>query len=101
MEFFKPNTNIDFLSIRYWAASLSVLMFVASISSLVTFGLKWGLDFTGGTQIVVSYPTSADMDSIRDNLQNADFDDAVVQTYGTSRDVLISIAPREDLNQSE
>lgn len=99
MEFFNPNSKIDFMGARKWAALLSILIFVLSIGALCVNGLKWGLDFTGGTQIEVSYPQAADLTSIREKLYSIGFKEAQVVSYGTSKDVLISIAPRADLEQ--
>ena len=99
MEFFNPNSNVDFMGARKWAAMLSILIFVLSIGALSVKGLTWGLDFTGGTQIEISYAQSADLVAIRDQLYNAGFKEAQVVSYGTSKDVLISIAPRADLEQ--
>lgn len=95
MEFFKHNTNIDFMAQRKWAALLSAILFVLSIFSLGCNGLNWGLDFTGGTQIQMNFPKAADLNSIRDKLQNAGFPEAVVISYGTSKDVLVTIAPKK------
>lgn len=100
MEFFNPNSNVDFMGARKWAAILSVLIFIVSISALCINGLKWGLDFTGGTQIQISYPDAVNLSKIRDDLYQAGFKEAQVISYGTSKDVLISIAPRADLNQT-
>lgn len=95
MEFFKPNTNIDFMAQRKWAAVLSILLFLFSLITLAIHGLNWGLDFTGGTQIQLSYPSAADLTEIHDNLEKAGFKDAVIVNYGTSRDVLVTIVPKE------
>jgi preprotein translocase subunit SecF len=57
-------------------------------------GLNWGLDFTGGTQIQVAYSEEANLAQIHDNLEKAGFPEAVVISYGTSRDVLISLVPK-------
>ncbi|WP_419418849.1 protein translocase subunit SecF [Legionella sp. D16C41] len=100
MEFFNPNSKIDFMGARKWTAIFSALIFVISISALLINGLKWGLDFTGGTQIEVSFPNAADLAVIRDNLYKAGFKEAQVISYGTSKDVLISIAPRINQEQS-
>ena len=100
MEFFNPNAKVDFMGARKWTASLSVLIFVVSIAALWMNGLKWGLDFTGGTQIEVSYPRAADLVGIRDSLYKVGFKEAQVVSYGTSKDVLISIAPRAGSEQS-
>ncbi|HIF0140551.1 TPA: protein translocase subunit SecF, partial [Legionella anisa] len=100
MEFFNPNSNVDFMGARRWTATFSILIFVLSIGALMIHGLKWGLDFTGGTQIEVSYASAADLPSIRESLNKAGFKEAQVVSYGTSKDVLISIAPREDKAQA-
>ncbi|QMT59694.1 MULTISPECIES: protein translocase subunit SecF [unclassified Legionella] len=100
MEFFNPNSNVDFMGARRWTAIFSILIFVLSIGALAIHGLKWGLDFTGGTQIEVSYSSAADLPSIRESLSKAGFKEAQVVSYGTSKDVLISIAPREDKEQA-
>ena len=100
MEFFNPNSNVDFMGARKWTAIFSILIFVGSLSALAINGLKWGLDFTGGTQIEISLPQAADLQAIRDSLYEVGFKEAQVVSYGTSKDVLISIAPRADLNQT-
>ncbi|MHB1949811.1 MAG: protein translocase subunit SecF [Gammaproteobacteria bacterium] len=95
MEFFKHNTKIDFMAQRKWAAMLSSLLFLLSIVSFAVNGLDWGLDFTGGTQIQLSFPQEANLNQIRDSLQNAGFKEAEVKSYGTSKDVLVTIAAKE------
>ena len=100
MEFFNPNSNVDFMGARKWAAALSVFIFVASISALCINGLKWGLDFTGGTQIEVAYKGPANLVDIRRQLYDIGFKEAQVISYGSSKDVLISIGPRADIDQS-
>lgn len=99
MEFFNPNSNVDFMGARKWTALFSALIFTVSIAALFINGLKWGLDFTGGTQIEVSFPQAADLQTIRKNLYKIGFKEAQVISYGTSKDVLISIAPRADIDQ--
>jgi preprotein translocase subunit SecF len=100
MEFFKQNTKIDFMAQRKWAAMVSAILFILSIISLAVHGLNWGLDFTGGTQIQLKFQQAADITQIRDSLQTAGFKDAVVISYGTSKDVLITIAPKKDATDS-
>jgi preprotein translocase subunit SecF len=100
MEFFNPNSKIDFMGARKWTALFSALIFIVSIAALAVNGLKWGLDFTGGTQIEVSFPSTVNLETLRENLYKAGFKEAQVISYGTSKDVLISIAPRTDVNQT-
>lgn len=101
MEFFKKQTTIDFMGLRKWTAMLSMILFVFSITSLAVHGLNWGLDFTGGTQIQVSFNKPIEITELRTQLKEAGFAEAVVQSYGTSEDVLISIAPHKGVNQQQ
>ena len=68
MEFFKHNTNINFMAQRKWAAIFSIILFLFSIISLGIYGLNWGLDFTGGTQIQLRFVNEADLSLIRSQL---------------------------------
>ena len=96
MKIFKKTPTFDFMGKRKIALAFSTLLIIASISSLVIKGLNFGLDFTGGTLIEVAYPQSADLNKIRNRLTTAGFGDAVVQNFGSSKDVLVRLAPREN-----
>lgn len=99
MELFNPNSKIDFMGVRKWTALFSAIVCIVSIASLSINGLKWGLDFTGGTQIEVSYTDTPRLEDIRKSLAKAGFPEAQVITYGSAKDVLISIAPHKNLDQ--
>lgn len=101
MEFFNPNSNIDFMGLRRWTAIFSALIFLVSIIALAINGLHWGLDFTGGTQIEITYQEPANLQKIRDTLNQQGFKEAQVISYGTSKDVLISLAPRQGADQNK
>jgi preprotein translocase subunit SecF len=90
---------INFTGMRKPALILSVLLFVASIGSLIVNGLNLGIDFTGGTVIEVGYQEAADVDKIRTALKTENFD-ALVQHFGTAKDVLIRIAPTENVDRA-
>ena len=96
MKIFKKTPTFDFMAKRKVALAFSVLLIIASISSLAIKGLNFGLDFTGGTLIEVGYQQSADLNKIRDRLTADGFGDAVVQNFGSSKDVLVRLAPREN-----
>ena len=95
MRFLSNATQIDFMGKRKLAMGFSILLILISLGSLVTRGLNFGIDFTGGTLIEVAYPDRADLAQLREVLVDAGFPDAQVQYFGTSRDVLIRIAPQE------
>ena len=100
MQLFKQETNINFLGMRKAALLFSALLIVVSLASLATRGLNFGIDFTGGTLIEVGYPHSAEINDIRQLLEENVFAGAVVQNFGTSQDVLIRIAPQEGVNSA-
>ncbi|CAN5233387.1 protein translocase subunit SecF [soil metagenome] len=101
MEFFKHNTKIDFMGIRKWTAIISAVVFILSISAVMINGLNFGLDFTGGMQIEVVYAKPANLAEIRGQLQRAGLGEAVVQGYGPSEDVLITLRKQEHLKQDQ
>ncbi len=101
MEFFSKKTHIDFMGKRKLAIVLSTLLILASIASLVIRGLNFGIDFTGGTLIEVAYPDAADLGGLRDVLREAGYGEVQMQHFGTSRDVLIRVAPRADLASAQ
>lgn len=94
-------TNINFMGQRHLAMALSGLLIIASFTGLWLKGLNFGIDFTGGTLIEVSYPQSVDLPKLRTDLSNAGFGEAIAQHFGSAEDVLIRIAPREGMNSAQ
>jgi preprotein translocase subunit SecF len=101
MKILSGATQIDFMGKRKLALVFSLVLICVALGSLFTRSLAFGIDFTGGTLIEVAYPDSADLGGIRDVLEEAGYADAQVQHFGTSRDVLIRIAPRADRASAE
>ena len=71
---------------------------VLALLIIIIRGLNFGVDFTGGYTIEVGYQDSADLNLVRSALAAAELPDASVQAFGTSRDVLIRMAPKEDVD---
>ena len=82
---------IPFMKWRWVAIALSGLAIVTAVASLSLQQLNWGLDFTGGTLIEVTYSDSADLSSIRSVLAEEGYEGAVVVSFGTDRDVLVRL----------
>jgi len=97
MELFK-RTNVDFMRYQWPALVLSTTINLLAIGSFFFQGLNFGLDFTGGTVIEVGYKQPVQLSEVRSALAKAGYSEATVQHFGSSRDVLIRLAPK---NQSE
>lgn len=87
----KFDYKIDFIGKRNWALALSGVCILLSIISFATRGFVLGLDFTGGTLIEVGYESPVALDTIRSKLHENGFPDAVVQYFGTTRDISIRL----------
>ncbi len=91
MEFLKRDTQFDFLGKRRLAGMISLALIAVGIASLLVRGLNFGIDFTGGTLVEVSYKDSVTVERVREQLKSAQFDGARIQYFGTSRDILIRL----------
>ncbi len=87
--------TIDFVGKKTYALILSLVLISVSIFSLATQGLKFGIDFTGGTLIEVGYEQRADLNDIRSRLDQAQFQGVNVQYFGSSKEVLIRLEPQK------
>ena len=85
---------IDFVGRRKYAMIFSAILLIASIASIGFQGLKFGIDFTGGTLIELGYKKTADLEGIRSKLASADFKGTNVQYFGSDTEVLIQLEPQ-------
>ena len=95
MEIFKRQTHIDFIGNLRIPVSLSVLLNILTLIALFMFGLNLGLDFTGGTLVEVSYAQPVKANEARKILAEQGMSDAVVQHFGTARDLMIRLPVRD------
>ena len=86
---------IDFVGKRKFAMIFSAVLLVLSITSISFQGLKFGIDFTGGTLIELGYEKTADLEDIRLKLSEGDFKGTNVQYFGSDTEVLIQLEPQE------
>jgi len=86
---------IDFVGKRKYAMIFSAILLIVSIASLSFQGLKFGIDFTGGTLIELGYEKTADLEDIRFKLSEGDFKGTNVQYFGSDTEVLIQLEPQE------
>jgi preprotein translocase subunit SecF len=101
MEFFRTDTHIDFMGKRRLMAIVLAALIATSLGAIIFRGLVLGLDFTGGTLIEVGYTVPVELTDIRAQLSQGGFSDAVVQHFGSPRDVMVRLAPRADEDNAQ
>ncbi|MCP1647013.1 protein translocase subunit SecF [Pseudomonas nitroreducens] len=87
--------TINFMGVRNIAFAATLLLTLIALGSWVFKGINFGLDFTGGTSIKLNYEQPADLSKVREQLVAAGYSEAVVQSFGDTRDVLVRM-PSED-----
>src|SRR3990167_2948129 len=100
MEFFSKKTSIRFMGPRRRWYGLSCALVLTAVLLLVFRGLNLGVDFTGGVVFEVAFPEAANLDKVRGALASKGYEEAVVQSFGTPRDVLVRLLPEagKDVN---
>ena len=93
--------NFDFMGKRKIAIIFSALLVSVSLVSLITQKLNFGIDFTGGTLVEAGYQETVELDQVRNVLSATEFSDAVVQYFGSARDILIRVAQVQGKNSAD
>ncbi|MHB1992636.1 protein translocase subunit SecF [Metallibacterium scheffleri] len=103
MEIFNPHSNIHFLNLRKYSIGIALVLFLGSVALIATRGLNYGLDFTGGVLVEVSYAKPIDAGAVRDTLAKAGYEHALVQSLGGTRELSIRLQPHNatDKNLSQ
>lgn len=101
MELFRIKKDIPFMSYGRLTTTISLITFILAVFFLATRGLNFGVDFTGGTLMEVSYPQAANLDEVRSAMDSLGLTEATVQNFGTSRDVLIRLPLKPELSISQ
>lgn len=91
------NVRFDVMGLRNAAAILSVVLILISIAALITRGLNFGIDFTGGYIVEAGFEQPAELPVLREALAAGGFEDAIVQHFGTTTEVLVRLVPAEGL----
>jgi len=84
--------TIRFMAVRNFAVAITIVITIVGLVALVQKGLNFGLDFTGGTLIELKYEQAADLETIKNQLAQANFHDVTVQSFGATTDVLVRLA---------
>jgi len=101
MEFFKIKRDIPFMRHALVFNVISLVTFILAVFFLATRGLHFGIDFTGGTVLEVNFPQPAEVQAVRASMSQLGFPEAIVQNFGSARDVLIRLPLREGLTTAQ
>ncbi len=101
MQILKKGTYIDLMGKRRTAIYFSAVLLLIALGAIILRGLNLGIDFTGGTLVEVRYPEAVELPVVREALAEDGFSEAVVQHFGTSREVLVRLAPQEGVESAE
>ncbi|TCP10291.1 protein translocase subunit secF [Crenobacter luteus] len=101
MEFFRIKRDIPFMSYGKLTTAISLLTFVLAVFFLVTRGLNFSVEFTGGTVMEVQYAQAANLPKIREQVGTLRLGEATVQSLGTSRDVLIRLPNKPGVTSAQ
>ena len=99
MEFFRIRRDIPFMRHALVFNIISLLTFLAAVFFLVTRGLNFSIEFTGGTAVEATYVQTADLERLRGVVGGLGYGDAQVQNYGTSHDVIIRVPAKAGVDQ--
>src|SRR5438477_2608276 len=101
MEFFRFRRSIPFMRHALAFNIISLALFILSVGFLAVRGLHLSIEFIGGTVLEVSYADEANPDKIRDTLKGIGLTDVAVQSFGTSRDILIRLPLKIEEGKSQ
>lgn len=91
IRFIPDNTAINFVKLRIITFVLSVLMVLATCGGFYKIGINYGIDFSGGTSILVKTSEKADMEALRATVGSLGLGDVSLQEFGSPQDVRIRI----------
>lgn len=95
MRLFKK-TNIDFMAQRGKMYILSSTIILLGMISLFVKGLNYGIDFRGGTELVLSFSSTPDYGVLRTALTNAGLPDSEIKSFGNDQTILIRTTKQEE-----
>lgn len=101
MELFKIKRDIPFMSYGKLTTFISLVTFIAAVFFLVTRGLNFSVEFTGGTVMEVQYQQGADVNKMRERLDTLKIGDVQVQALGTNKHIMISLPNKEGVTSAQ
>ena len=96
MEIFKRVTEFDFIGKKTMATWLScAIILIGIISIMMHGGLKYGIDFAGGTLVQLKFENPPVIEDIRDGLRTIGLGDSTIQEFGSKNHILVRVERSE------
>jgi len=97
MQLFKDETRFDFMGQITAAMIISGIVILIGLGSIVfSGGLKYGIDFAGGTLVQLQFKNPPDIEVIRDGLKTIGLGESTIQEFGSKKDILIRVERSEE-----
>ena len=90
MEFFRITKTIPFMKYKFVLNMISLVSFIVAVYWIFAHGLAFSIEFTGGTQMEVRYPSAVNTEQVRTELKSVS-NEVLVQTFGTASDIVIRV----------
>ncbi len=101
MKIFAKVPNINFMAQRKTGLWASGVLTLVAIALIAFHGLNFGIDFTGGVLVEVSYQQPVELEEVRSELGEAGYHNAMVQHFGSASSLLIRLPPAKDASTAE
>lgn len=85
------NVNINFIKLRRYSYSISIILIITSIALILIKGIKFSVDFTGGTQLQIKFARPLKTEALRQALSKIGEADASIQSFSGSNEFLIRV----------
>ena len=97
MQLFKDETRFDFMGKIKAAMIISGIVILIGLGSIViSGGLKYGIDFAGGTLVQLQFKSPPEIEVIRDGLKTIGLGESTIQEFGSKKDILIRVERSEE-----
>ena len=97
MQLFKHETRFDFMGKIKVAMIISGIVILVGLGSIVfSGGLKYGIDFAGGTLVQLQFKSPPEIEVIRDGLKTIGLGESTIQEFGSKKDILIRVERSEE-----
>lgn len=101
MEIFRFKSDIPFMRYARGTTVVSAITFALAVFFLVTRGLNFGIEFTGGTEVELHYQSPPDLVQLQETLHGLGLGGATAQAFGTSSDIMLKLPPRPNEDASK